>query len=206
MTSTYHPPSRSFAPSVTALAREQGHEVSSHGEPGPGRRWVGAEVETQVSKSAAFALVCLHAEHIRPQCRMGLIARLWSRQFLENTRTGGRKDNEVENHAINRGPRAGCVIARVRGGIARGSGVSDRLAQTIPSSSTCNDVNLTWASSPGWVSGQYYSGSWITGSAGWKYAPFGSQSPWQVLISNLSNGTWYRLRGQIYNQVFTTAV
>ena len=80
------------------------------------------------------------------------------------------------------------------------------LAQTIPSSSTCNDVNLTGASSPGWVSGQYYSGSWITGSAGWKYAPFGSQSPWQVLISNLSNGTWYRLRGQIYNQVFTTAV
>ena len=128
MTSTYHPPSRSFAPSVTALAREQGHEVSSHGEPGPGRRWVGAEVETQVSKSAAFALACLHAEHIRPQCRMGLIARLWSRQFLENTRTGGKKDNEVENHAINRGARAGCVIARVRGGIARGSGVSDRLA------------------------------------------------------------------------------
>lgn len=66
--------------------------------------------------------------------------------------------------------------------------------QYKPSGTSCDDINTSWVSHSGSYKGQYYSGgTWVDGSAGWVWHNSGTQSPWKVLISNLSSGAAYKI-------------
>jgi len=65
----------------------------------------------------------------------------------------------------------------------------------VPHNSPCRDVNVSWASLEGRVKAQYRlrDGRIMNGLAGWKDLEPGGQRPWPVLITNLRNGTPYRI-------------
>ncbi|MBN2623852.1 MAG: hypothetical protein JXA83_10805 [Acidimicrobiales bacterium] len=53
----------------------------------------------------------------------------------------------------------------------------------------CYDTNVSWASQPGYMRGRYVnaSGAIVWGNAT-AYVQSGTQSPWKVIISNLTSG------------------
>ncbi len=74
--------------------------------------------------------------------------------------------------------------------------------------STCNDVNVTWASHSGPVLGQYHHSQlgWLTGVAGIEWVWAGNQRSWRVLITNLRNGSLYRVGTRAEWREFVIAV
>lgn len=53
----------------------------------------------------------------------------------------------------------------------------------------CQDTNVSWASQPGYMRGRYVnsSGAIVWGNAT-VHVEYGTQSPWKVIISNLTSG------------------
>jgi hypothetical protein len=73
--------------------------------------------------------------------------------------------------------------------------------------STCQDVNISWVSGSDWYAGQYWYpviSEWVTGSAGKKFLSSGTQSPWWVPISNLSDGSSFRVWSDDFDRIVTT--
>jgi len=82
------------------------------------------------------------------------------------------------------------IVPQVRGTLERYSHWKQ-----IPHNSACRDVNVSWVSHDGPIKAQYRlrNGQVRSGRAGWRVLDPGVQRPWPVLITNLRNGTPYRI-------------